>query len=488
MSSNGRYEYVQLDTLISLSHRTASTVGYCDTPWSELKAQMRLLAPSIAITLIQYSSTVITDSIAGHLGQFDLASLAIAYTFMRLAYGILAGMGNALETLGGQAFGAREYDMLGIYAQRSIVILLGAASLLSIPCFFSEPLLKVLGQSAGIAKEASFLLKWMLPQLFASALNFPLQRFLYAQSLIIPLLCISVSLILPQMLLSWVAAFRLNLGLVGIIIVQNVSCWLFTAFQFLYITHSDSCKSSWTGLSVCAFYQLPSFLQLSFFSSVMILLQMWYYQILMLLAGTLSDPEIEIDALTICINLICMEVMVPYAFNITTSIRVSNELGAGNSHAASFSAFVAMLGSSVVSVLLAVILLLLRNNLGYLFTDSSSVAKKVSELAPFLAATIILNGLQLVLSGVATGTGWQSYVAYANILSCYSVGLPLGLVICFAFHMGITGIWSGMIAGLTLEILIVLYMTWNANWSQQANQAIGFLRTLRESNTCNINI
>lgn len=161
--------------------------------------------------------------------------------------------------------------MLGIYAQRSIVILLGAASLLSIPCFFSEPLLKVLGQSAGIAKEASFLLKWMLPQLFASALNFPLQRFLYAQSLIIPLLCISVSLILPQMLLSWVAAFRLNLGLVGIIIVQNVSCWLFTAFQFLYITHSDSCKSSWTGLSVCAFYQLPSFLQLSFFSSVMIL-------------------------------------------------------------------------------------------------------------------------------------------------------------------------------------------------------------------------
>lgn len=58
-----------------------------------------------------------------------------------------------------------------------------------------------------------------------------------------------------------------------------------------------------------------------------------------------------------------------------------------------------MLGSSVVSVLLAVILLLLRNNLGYLFTDSSSVAKKVSELAPFLAATIILNGLQLVLSG-----------------------------------------------------------------------------------------
>jgi len=41
-----------------------------------------------------------------------------------------------------------------------------------------------------------------------------------------------------------------------------------------------------------------------------------------------------------------------------------------------------------------------RDNVSYIFTSDADVAKAVSDLCPFLAVTIILNGIQPVLSGI----------------------------------------------------------------------------------------
>ena len=81
------------------------------------------------------------------------------------------------------------------------------------------------------------------------------------------------------------------------------------------------------------------------------------------------------------------------------SVRVSNELGAGNVEAACFSVFVSMATYSIISIIFAIMFLLCKTVLGYLFTSSPSVAKRVLELVPFLNASILLNEIQAVLSG-----------------------------------------------------------------------------------------
>ena len=81
------------------------------------------------------------------------------------------------------------------------------------------------------------------------------------------------------------------------------------------------------------------------------------------------------------------------------SVRVSNELGAGNVEATCFSFFVLVATSSIISVIFAIVFLLCKNVLGYVFTSSPSVALRVSELVPFLTASILLNGIQAVLLG-----------------------------------------------------------------------------------------
>lgn len=82
-----------------------------------------------------------------------------------------------------------------------------------------------------------------------------------------------------------------------------------------------------------------------------------------------------------------------------SSVRVSNELGRGDSKAAKFSIVNTVLTSFAIGFVLFIFLLFFREHLAYIFTDSSEVAAAVSDLSPLLACSFILNSVQPVLSG-----------------------------------------------------------------------------------------
>ncbi|KAF3670098.1 hypothetical protein FXO38_07269, partial [Capsicum annuum] len=81
------------------------------------------------------------------------------------------------------------------------------------------------------------------------------------------------------------------------------------------------------------------------------------------------------------------------------SVRVRNELGAAHPKSAAFLVFVVTSISFVITVVQAIIVLCLCNVISYAFTKGETVANAVSDLCPFLAFTLILNGIQPVLSG-----------------------------------------------------------------------------------------
>lgn len=83
----------------------------------------------------------------------------------------------------------------------------------------------------------------------------------------------------------------------------------------------------------------------------------------------------------------------------TGSVRVSNELGAGHPKSAAFAVVIVNLSSLIFALVFAVAVLLLRHNISYIFTSGTTVSDAVAELSPFLAFSIILNGVQPVLSG-----------------------------------------------------------------------------------------
>lgn len=180
-------------------------------------------------------------------------------------------MGSALETLCGQAYGAGQLDMLGVYMQRSWVILNATALILMLIYIFAQQLLSLIGQTPSISKAAGTLSIWMIPQLFAYAVNFPIAKFLQAQSKMMVMAIIAASALVLHTLLSWLLMLELGWGLVGAAVVLNASWWFIDLAQMFYI-FSGTCGRAWNGFSWKAFHNLWAFIRLSLASAVML----WY--------------------------------------------------------------------------------------------------------------------------------------------------------------------------------------------------------------------
>lgn len=440
--------------------------------WIELKLLFRLAAPAVLVYLINNAMSLSTRVFAGHLGNLELAAASLGNSGIQLfAYGLMLGMGSAVETLCGQAYGANRSEMLGIYLQRATVVLTATGFPLTVIYVFAKPILLLLGESSAVASAAAVFVYGLIPQIFAYAVNFPIQKFLQAQSIVAPSAIISAATLSVHLLLSWVAVYKLGMGLIGASLVLSLSWWIIVGAQFVYILISDRCKYTWTGFSLQAFSGLWEFLKLSAASAVMLCLETWYFQMLVLIAGLLKNPELALDSLSICMAISGLLFMVSVGFNAAASVRVSNELGAGNPKSAAFSVVLVNLVSFIIAVIEAIVVLSLRHVISYAFTGGATVAKEVSDLCPFLAVTLILNGVQPVLSGVAVGCGWQAFVAYVNVGCYYVVGIPLGCVLGFKFDLGAKGIWSGMIGGTVMQTLILVWVTYRTDWSKEVEKA-----------------
>uniref|UniRef100_A0A0A9EN03 Protein DETOXIFICATION n=1 Tax=Arundo donax TaxID=35708 RepID=A0A0A9EN03_ARUDO len=169
----------------------------------------------------------------------------------------------------------------------------------------------------------------------------------------------------------------------------------------------------------------------------MLALEVWYFQVLILLAGMLPDPQVALDSLTVCTSIQSWVFMISVGFKAAASVRVGNELGAGNPRSAAFSAWMVTALSAFVSAIAGLVTFLLRDKLSYIFTGGEMVSRAVADLCPLFVGTIVLCGIQPVLSGVAVGCGWQAMVAYINIGCYYFIGIPLGVLLGFKFDFGI---------------------------------------------------
>ncbi|KAJ0265251.1 Protein DETOXIFICATION 34 [Hirschfeldia incana] len=429
-----------------------------------------IAAPIAFNILCNYGVNSFTSIFVGHIGDLELSAVAISLSVVsNFSFGFLLGMASALETLCGQAFGAGQIEMLGVYMQRSWLILIGTCFCLLPLYIYATPLLILLGQEPEIAEISGKFTAHIIPQVFALAINFPTKKFLQSQSKVGILAWIGfVALTLHIFILHlFINVFKW--GLNGAAAAFVVSAWGIAIAQLVYVV--GWCKDGWRGLSWLAFQDVWPFLKLSFASAVMLCLEIWYFMTIIVLTGHLEDPVIAVGSLSICMNINGWEGMLFIGINAAVSVRVSNELGSGHPRAAKYSVIVTVIESLIIGVVCAIVILITRDDFAVIFTDSQEMRKAVADLAYLLGITMILNSLQPVISGVAVGGGWQAPVAYINLICYYVFGLPLGFLLGYKTRLGVQGIWIGMICGTSLQTLILVYMIYKTNWNKEVEQA-----------------
>nr|GMD73685.1 protein DETOXIFICATION 21-like [Ipomoea batatas] len=439
--------------------------------WCEMKKMSVVALPAIFNRFSTFGISVISMAFIGHIDPIDLAAYALVQTvLLRFCNGALLGMASGLETLLGQAFGAKQYSMMGIYLQRAWIVMSATTTSLLPLYFFTTPIFKALGQEEEIARVTGIISKWLIPVAYAFIPSYTCQMFLQAQSKNVIIAYLAAATLAIHIFLSWFLTVKLEFGLAGAMISTILAFWIPNCGQLLFVM-CGGCKETWTGFSFLAFKDLVPVIKLSFSAGAMVCLELWYNSILILLTGNLENAKVQIDALSICLNISGWEMMISLGFMAAACVRVANELGRGSAKAAKFSINVVVLTSFSIGVVLFLFFLFLRGNLAYLFTTSYDVVQAVDQMSPLLAFSILLNSVQPVLSGVAVGAGWQSTVAYVNLGCYYLIGIPVGVVLGYVFKLQVKGVWVGMLFGTFVQTIVLLVITFKTDWDKQVADA-----------------
>ncbi|CAH9134832.1 unnamed protein product [Cuscuta epithymum] len=439
--------------------------------YDETKKIWKVALPGILSRVASFGSIVVTQSFVGHISGLDLAGYALVQTLtVRFVNGILIGMSSATETLCGQAYGAGQYHMMGVYLQRSWIVDFITLTVL-LPLFiFATSIFKLLGEQDDIANSAGYVSYWFIPFIYNFVFSLTIQMFLQAQQKNQIIAWLSVFQFMVHVPLSWLLVYKLDYGVPGAMIALSISSWLVVIGEFVYIL-GGWCPDTWKGFTRASLKDLFPVVKLSISSGIMVCLELWYNAVLVLIAGYMKNAEVAISAFSICLNINGWEFMISLGFLGAACVRIANELGRGDAKAVKFSIKVLVSTSVLIGVFFWILCLAFGNKLGYLFTNEKEVADSVSNLSILLSFSVLLNSIYPVLSGVAVGAGLQSTVAYINLCCYYLIGIPVGALLGYVAHLQVNGIWAGMICGVVAQTVALCYMTWRTNWDEEVSKS-----------------
>ncbi|KAL6984996.1 Protein DETOXIFICATION 16 [Sarracenia purpurea var. burkii] len=266
----------------------------------EVKKQLRLAGPIVSVNLLVYCLQVISVMFVGHLGELPLSGAAMATAFASVTgFSFLMGMASALDTFCGQSYGAKQHHMLGIHMQRAMLVLLLAC--IPVACIWANAarILLFFGQDPEISAAAGSYARFMILTIFPYAVLQCHVRFLQAQSNVLPMMASAGLTTLLHLLVCWVLVSKSGLGYRGAALSTAISYWINALLLAVYVRVSPSCSMTWTGFSTEALHDVPKFLRLAIPSALMICVENWSFELMILLSGLLPNPKLETSVLSI---------------------------------------------------------------------------------------------------------------------------------------------------------------------------------------------
>ncbi|XP_055961828.1 protein DETOXIFICATION 12-like [Mercurialis annua] len=386
-------------------------------------------------------------------------------------FSLLLGMSSALETLCGQAYGAEQYQKLGILTQTAIFSLILVCIPISIIWIFMGKVLVSIGQDPIISYAAGKFILWLLPALFGHAILQPLIRYFQMQSLIKPMLissCITLCFHIP---VCWVLVFKSGLENVGAALAMCISIWVNVIVLGLFMKYSSACDETRAPISMELFHGIGEFFRFAIPSAAMACLEWWTFELVILLSGLLPNPQLETSVLSVCLATLNTLYAIPFGFGAAVSTRVSNELGAGKPQAAQIAVYVVMFLVVVQTTIVSSALFASRRVFGYIFSNEKEVVDYVTTISPLVCLSFAMSSLEAVLSGIARGSGWQHIGAYVNLGAFYVFGIPVAAFLGFGLKLRGVGLWVGVQVGAFVQVLLLSIVTGCVNWEKQARNA-----------------
>ena len=384
-----------------------------------------------------------------------LAGVTLCVTIFTLfAFLPMYGIVSAFDTLATQAFGSRDYKMLGVYLQRGFLVLFTLSLPIAALLLQIDQFLLLLGEDPEIVQVCRNMLQYcvfILP--FLTVLAF--WKIAEAQGILIPnaillfiatLVDISVTLLILYLISSSV------FGLVAGIVICHLALWI---LYVIYLYVSGMLKRIWGGFTWRVFSRWGEIFLLGVPISAGLMADGLLAQLGTFVVGLgKPDPAVEISIYSAIIGFSDLVELSSYAVLTGVSIRVGNLVGEGNVSRSRLVAIPGVILALTIASILLLVICIPKNVIGHLFISNMEVVDGISNTILYLIPSSLLMAFVYTLSGVLSGYGKQ-WVILVQIVVALIVGLPISLVLT-RNGWGVKGYWIGVIAGKMGKALVTL--------------------------------
>ena len=439
----------------------------------EFSYNWRLAAPVIMGMLGHTFVGLIDNLMVGQLGAAELAAVSLGNSFFFVAMSIGIGFSTAITPLVAEADSENNFARGKSAFKHGFVLCSLMAIVLFALMLLAKPLMYMMDQPQEVVVLALPYLDIIAISLVPLIIFQALKQFSDGMSLTkFPMYATIIANVI-NVFFNYVLIFGVwgfpKMGVVGAGIGTLIARFVMIMLMWYFLNRLEKTKAYVKDLKLFVLEHsmlkkinslgLPSALQM-FFEVGLFTAAIW-------LSGTLGkNPQ---AANQIALNLSSMTFMIATGLSVTAMIRVGNQKGLKRPVELRRIATSIFIMGLALAILFALIFLIFNNVLPtfYLdlndlthFADNQNVVEIASSLLIIAALFQISDSTQVVFLGALRGLQDVKIPTLITFFAYWIIGFPVSYFLGDASKYGSSGIWIGLLAGLTASS-IFLYIRFN---------------------------
>ncbi len=157
----------------------------------------------------------------------------------------------------------------------------------------------------------------------------------------------------------------------------------------------------------------------------------------------------------VAINFSALVFMIPLGMSSAVTTRVGNAIGRGDPAAARYAGIVGLFIVMCTQTFSASIMIFFPEWAVSIYTDDAAIATVAVTLLFYAAIFQFPDGFQICSAGALRGLKDTKMPMVYNIISYWLIGMTLGYYLTFERALGPSGMWMGMIVGLTAGAVLM---------------------------------
>lgn len=430
------------------------------------------LALPVILSYLGLMAMPLVDLFAvGHVSAIAVGAVGIGTSlftwFMMFGLGLLAG----LEYRIAHSHGAGEHDVARAAFAQGLIISVGLGIPFTLLILGAAECLEWLRIGPEVRPFAASYLRILAYSLIPVLAFTAARNFLQARGIAKPVLVILIAANVFNAIANYVLVYGHwgfapggSDGSAWATMVARV--WmLFAVLAYVYYYERRRTDFQWREYFRYDPLLMRSLLKLGFPSALQVTFEVGVFALSTVLAGGLAP--VALAAHQIVLNTASFTFMVPLGLSSATAVLVGQASGRGDLVGARRLGWQGLsLGMGFMAFSGATLWLFSGAILSF-YTSEAEVILAAQQIILVAALFQVSDGAQVVATGALRGLGNTRTAAIANLLGHWGIGLPVGVLLCYAAGWGLRGLWNGLALGLTA---VGIALVWR--WSIESRRAL----------------